>query len=192
MIKKILFNGLLVLLVSITHFSLIAQQSWDSVYIENKHQLGINASKFLAVFNEQVNSLELNYRYRINYPYSLRASLSYDQNTADDGVWDASVKLGIDRQFKKSKQWIFYYGIDAFFQHTIITSSERTTLKAGGFVFIGIMRHFGSHFSIATEPNFSIIYVDFKDPTAFSAEASRAWYEYKLGNIGHIQLNFHF
>jgi hypothetical protein len=185
------YIGLLILF-SATQFNVLAQQQWDSVYIKNKHQLGINASKFIAIFNEQVNSLELNYRYRINYPLSLRTSLSYDQNTADDGLWDASFKIGIDRQFKSSKKWIFYHGIDAYFQNTIISSSERTTLKVGGFIFIGILRYFGSHFSIATEPNFSILYVDFKDPTAFSTDANRSWTEYKLGNIGHIQLNFHF
>jgi len=191
-LKKLQLSGMLILMLSASFLTLKAQQNTDSVFAANKHQIGINASKFIILFNEQVNSLELNYRYNLGNPYSLRSALSYEQNTADDGIWDASVKLGLDKKFKTSEKWEFYYGIDAFFQNTIISSSERTTSKIGGFVFIGVMRHFGSHFSLSTEPNFSVIYVDYKDPTSFSTDANRSWYEYKIGNIGQIQVNFHF
>lgn len=190
-IKKIIY-GVLILVLSTSYFSLKAQQNSDSVIVDNRHQIGINASKFLALLNDQENSLELIYRYSFNNPYSLRAALSYEQNTADDGIWDVALKLGVDRKFKKSDKWIFYYGVDMFFQNSIINSSDRTTTKVGGFVFIGIMRKFGNHFSLATEPNFSVVYVDYKDPSAFSTDANRSWYEYEFGNIGQIQVNFHF
>ncbi len=165
--------------------------SQDSLMV-NRHQLGINASKFLSFFNEQVNSLEMAYRYKLSHPYSLRSGLSFEQNTAEDGLLNASIKLGVDRYFKYSEKWKFYYGIDAYYSRDKLNSSNRRTTKFGGFLFIGFLLHLDEHFSFSTEPNFSILRVQFRDEESFNPEANRNWYEFRTGNIGHIQLNFHF
>lgn len=166
--------------------------SQDSTYHVNRHQIGINASKFIVLFNEQVNSLELSYRYKLAWPYSLRTGLSYEHNTADDGLFNASARVGIDKYFKTNKKWKFYYGTEAYFSRTELNSSNRTTTKYGGFIFLGLLYHLSESFSLSTEPNFSVLYIDFKDPDSFDPDASRSWYEFNLGNIGQIQLNFHF
>ena len=164
----------------------------DTTRMISKHQVGFNASKFISLFNEQTNSLEIIYRLRIKQPYSFRLGLSFEQNTADDGIFDGSMRVGVDRYFKNTEKWDFYYGIDAFLSRAVINSSDRITTKYGGFIFLGIMFHIGNHFSLATEPNFSILRVAFRDDDSFDPEANREWYEYSIGNIGQIQLNFHF
>ena len=44
--------------------------SQDSTLIENPHQIGFNASKFIVLLNEQTNSLDLNYRYNVCLLYT--------------------------------------------------------------------------------------------------------------------------
>ena len=188
---KVLTNtitGLILFLVSAPFYT----SAQDSTYYDNKHQIGINASKFIVLFNEQVNSIELSYRKKINYPYSLRGGLSYEHNTAEDGLFNASARLGIDRYFKEKTKWKFYYGAEAYFSKTILNSSDRETTKYGGFVFLGLLYHLSESFSLSTEPNFSVLRIAFKDPDSFDPDANRSWYEFRLGNIGQIQLNFHF
>ena len=132
------------------------------------------------------------YRMSVKQPYSLRVGLGFEQNTADDGIFDGSARIGIDKYFKSTARWDFYYGIDAFLSREVVNSSDRKTTRYGGFVFLGIMFHIGNHFSLATEPNFSVLRVVFRDDDSFDPEANREWYEYSIGNIGQIQLNFHF
>ena len=178
----------LVLLLSIPFYC----TGQDTTQVMNKHQIGFNASKFISLFNEQTNSLEITYRMAIKQPYSIRAGLSFEQNTADDGIFDGSLRIGADKYFKKTRRWDFYYGMDAFLSREVVSSSERENVRFGGFVFLGILFHIGDHFSLSTEPNFSVLRVVFRDDDSFDPEANREWYEYSVGNIGQIQLNFHF
>jgi len=54
------------------------------------------------------------------------------------------------------------------------------------------MYHIGDHFSISTEPNLSLLRVRMRDEDSFDPEANREFFTSNIGNIGQIQINFHF
>jgi len=77
--KSLMIMGLMALLLSISNH-VFAQ---DTATVNNQHQIGFNASKFIVLLNEQTNSLDLNYRWNVTKsPTSLRFGISYEQNTA--------------------------------------------------------------------------------------------------------------
>lgn len=170
-------------------FSCFGQTKYN---LETKHQLGISSAKFFALFNESVDNLGLSYRYHTQSGLNYRAGLSYELNTADDGSFEGGLKLGVDKYFRNYNQWRFYYGVEASFASTMLFSSNRNTTKYGGSVLFGAILYLGPHFSLSTEPQFSVIRVLFRDEDSFSADANREWFEFKLKNLGHIQASFHF
>ncbi len=81
--------------------------------------MSINASKFVLIFNEQVNNLDITYRVlAVDSSHSLRMATSIDLSTAEDAVTDYSIRIGIDRVFKISGDWKLYTGIDANYTRT--------------------------------------------------------------------------
>ena len=73
-----------------------------------RHQLGINASKFVLIFNEQVDNLDLSYRLSIDSTLGIRSSVSLDLSTAVDVVNDFSARIGLDKIFMQKGNWKFY------------------------------------------------------------------------------------
>jgi len=167
----------------------VGQTKYD---VDSKHQIGISSAKFFTLFNESTNSLGINYRFSPTPKLNYRTGLSYEHNTAEDGYFEGAFKLGVDRYFKNSDKWRFYYGIDTYFSQSMFFSSERSTTKFGGSLLFGVMFHLGKHFSFSTEPNFSLTKVYFRDDNSFDPDANRDWFEFKLENLGHVQMNFHF
>lgn len=158
-----------------------------------RHHVSVNASKFVLIFNEQVNNLDLTYRITtVDSTHSLRMATSIDLSTAEDAVTDYSVRLGVDRIFKISGNWKFYTGIDANYSRTNAKSAQRVTTKIGAIPFIGFLYHFGPHFSISTEPSLAILRNKTVDKDSFNPNANTSDFSFELINIGQIKVGFHF
>ena len=167
-----------------------------TVYLQEvapKHQISINASKFIVLFNEQVSNLDLTYRYTLeDKNLNLRLATSIDLGTSETDISDYSVRIGADKLFKESDRWKFYVGMDANYSRTIAKSTGRLTNKTGLIPFIGILHHFGPHFSLSTEPSFAIFRNEIIDQDSFNPNASSIDYTFNFINLGQIKVGFHF
>ncbi len=158
-----------------------------------KHQISINASKFVLIFNEQVNNLDVTYRVASrDSSHNFRIATSLDLSTAEDAVTDFSVRVGLDKVFKESGNWKFYFGTDFNYTRTEAKSAERITTKMGVIPFVGFLYHFGPHFSISTEPSLAILRNKTVDEDSFNPNANTTDYSFDLINIGQIKVGFHF
>ena len=158
-----------------------------------RHHLSVNGSKFLLIFNEQVNNLDLTYRIAsVDSTKNYRIATSLDLSTAEDAVTDFSVRLGIDKIFKVSGNWKFYTGIDANYTRINAKSAKRVTTKVGLIPFIGFLYHFGPHFSVSTEPSLAIFRNETNDKDTFNPNVNTSSYSFELINIGQIKVGFHF
>ncbi len=158
-----------------------------------RHQISINASKFIPLFNEQINNLDLTYRWAFgNRLQNLRAAASIDLGTAENELNDFSVRLGIDRTFKKSGRWTFYYGLDATYGKTVVKSTQRISTKMGLLPFAGFLYQIGPHFSLSTEPSLALFRNEAIDQDSFNPNASNINYTLNFINIGQVKIGFHF
>ena len=157
-----------------------------------RHQVGINASKFVLIFDEKVDNLDLFYRMSIDSTYGIRASLSLDISSADDAINDFSGRLGLDRIFLQNGSWKFYTGFDVNYSVNTLRSSQRTNRKYGVLLFLGFMRHFGPHFSVSTEPSLAFFHSTTKDDTTFNPDLNGSSNALELINLGQIRVSFHF
>lgn len=157
-----------------------------------RHQIGMNASKFIVLFNEQINNLDISYRYRLDSLHSFRTAMNLDHTSAEEGISDMAFRLGIDRHFLIMNNWEYYYGVEANYTATILKSSNRNNSNYGAFVFIGFLYKFGEHCSISTEPTLALLRYKVIDKDEFGPSANRHWTELKLLNIGQVKLSFHF
>ena len=177
-------RGILFLLICFSSGSLRAQHQ--------KQQIGIDASKFILLFNEQVNNLDLTYRYKLDSVFTLRGGLDLDLSTEEEGLSDYSVRLGVDKIFLNDKSWRFYLGSDLHYSSTILKSSQRINSNLGVSAFIGFLYKLGSNFSISSEPTVAWTQFRVKDEDEFGPSFNRKWSEIKLLNLGQIRVNFHF
>ena len=157
-----------------------------------RHQIGINASKFVLIFNEQVDNLDISYRYSVDSTIGVRSSISLDISSAEDAINDFSGRIGIDKIFLQKGSWKFYSGIDLNYSVNTLKSSQRTNRKYGGLVFMGFLYHFGSHFSISSEPSLSFFHKTTHDDTSFNPDVNKSSNALELINIGQIKVSFHF
>lgn len=157
------------------------------------NHISINASKFVLIFNEQVDNLDLTYRRSFSQSsYSLRGSTSIDLSTADDAVTDFSIRLGVDKVYRLSGNWKFYVGADMNYGRVEAKSAKRITTKQGVIPFLGFLYHFGSHFSISSEPSLAIFRNKTVDKDDFNPNVNTSSYSFELINIGQIKVGFHF
>lgn len=159
---------------------------------ENKNQLSFNASNFIVLFNEQVNNLDLSYRYSIDSTICLRSAINLDVTSSNSGITDIAIKLGIDRSFSSDGKWDFYYGCDFNYSTNSIKSSNRINQNYGVHAFWGILFRMGEHFSLSTEPTLAFIRYKSRDKDDFGPQANSNWSELKLLNVGQLKLGFHF
>ena len=157
-----------------------------------KNQLGINASKFLVLFDEKVNNLDLTYRCRVSRSLNIRLSTSIDISTSDSGTSDLGVRIGADKYFKKNGSFNFYCGVDLNFARNKIHSSDRKNHDYGIHSFIGFLYQIGDNFSLSTEPTLAFIRNTTSNPSSFNPSANESFNEIKLLNIGQVKVSFHF
>jgi len=150
------------------------------------------ASKFVVLFNEEVNILDLSYRYSLNESKRLRLASSLDFSTEDGDMTNYEVRLGYDFEIRTTPRWDFYSGFDFTFGQSISTATERTTTTFGSYILFGALFKMGDHFSLSTEPSLAFFGKERKDPNSFSPDANQKWTEIKLLNIGQIKVSFHF
>jgi len=157
-----------------------------------KHQVSLNASKFIFLFNEEANNLDISYRYSINETYNVRSALSLDYSSDSNAISDIAVKIGLDKHFLKHNNWHFYSGFDINYAQGVLNSTDRTTKKYALNVLAGFMYKIGDHFSLSTEPGIVIERNTVNDPQSFNPNANNSWTEIKLLNIGQVKIGFHF
>ena len=159
---------------------------------QTRHQLGLNASRFILFFDEQSNNLDLGYRLCMDSLNRIRLASTLELSTASDAVSSWAVRLGVDRTFATKKNWAYYYGVDAQYFSTISSSSGRRNENYGAQVFIGILFHIGNYFSLSTEPTLAFLRYSTMDDNDFNPNSNRKWFETKFLNIGQVNFNFHF
>ncbi len=185
MVKKLIGTIALALCVSAFLFS-------QEATTYQRHQISVNASKFVVLFNEQVNNLDLSYRYSFQKTKRLRLASSIDVSSEEGDSKDYEVRLGYDFDIKEIDRWNFYTGFDLTFGQGINTSSERVNSQYGSYIFLGVLFKMGNHFSLSTEPSLAILGKTRQDPNSFDPDANSSWTEVKLLNIGQIKVGFHF
>ena len=157
-----------------------------------RHQVGINASKFVLIFNEQVDNLDISYRFSLDSLIGLRSSVTLDLSSADDAINDFSGRIGIDRIFMQKGNWKFYSGVDFNYSVNTLKSSQRTNRKYGALMFLGFLYHFGPHFSISSEPSLAFFHNTTFDASTFNPDVNKSSNSLELINIGQIKVSFHF
>lgn len=156
-------------------------------------QIGINASRVLQLIKTQENSFDLiNFRYHIKNKNCLRFGLNFYQTTADDGYLDAGFKIGYDITMRKYRKFELYFGFDIINSIRIENSSKRRNYEIGVAPLFGIIYFINSNLSISMEPNIYILFNGFIDDEKFTSDKSENWFEFGVGNIGQLQINFHF
>jgi len=158
----------------------------------NKHQIGIDASKFVVLFNAEKNNLDLTYRYSLKKNQRIRFATSFDVSTEEGDMMDYEARIGYDFDVKNTARWDFYTGFDFTYGRSLSNTTERETNTLGPYLFFGILFKMGDHFSLSTEPSIAYFSKLRKDPNSFGPEKEERWSEFKLLNIGHIKVNFHF
>ena len=166
-------------------------QAQDST-LASTHQIGLHASEFLKLLEEDDSAYKISYRYTLNHKNALRAGLNYQHLTRDDGEFEASVRLGYDRVFLAENRWSFYFGGDVLLGYTSFNSSKRKTYQMALSPFIGFLFYLSPRFSLSTEPRFVALYHQFQDDDTFTVDNSDAWFEFGLSSIGQFNINFHF
>ncbi len=157
-----------------------------------KHQLGINASKFLILFNEQVNNLDLTYRYSIKQDQRLRLASSVDISSEAGDITSFEFRGGYDFDLRDTPKWNFYTGFDLTYGESVTTSTERKNTIFGTYIFVGALFKIGKYFSLSTEPSIAVFSKSRYDPNSFDPDSNSNWIEIKLLNIGQIKVGFHF
>ena len=185
MIKKITTMMVLILSMSTIIFSQEPQEA------NIKHQIGVDASKFILLLDEQVSILDLTYRYTISEKQRFRIGGSLDISTEEGDLQNYEVRLGYDFNIKQTKNWNFYYGMDVTLGQTIASSSERKTTTIGPYIFFGALFKLGDHLSFSTEPSLTLLNKRRNDPNSFDANANANWMEFRFLNIGQIKVSFH-
>ena len=156
-------------------------------------QAGVQASKFLSLIEAADYTQDFIFNYWFTKKYAIRSGFSYFDETRDNRKLEYNIAIGIQRMFKSRNQWKFYYGIDLVYEKDSFRELDRRTNSYGLRVLFGASVYFGKHFSLSTEPSFFIRKNVFIDKNTFDTDNQRnVWYEFKLGNTGQLQLNFHF
>ncbi len=191
MVRIILITQVLILGISTLLFSQ-ADQSGSEVVSSTKHHVGINASKFFVLFNEQVNNLDISYRYAITETSRIRVASSLDVSTEEGDFTNYEFRVGYDFNYKEIEKWRFYPGLDLTFGQGILKSADRVNTTIGLLPFFGIQCKLGKHFSLSTEPSLALYGKIRMDPNSFDPDANDRWMELKFLNIGQVIVGFHF
>lgn len=145
----------------------------------------------LLLFQKKNATYDLSYFYQLTKKSRIRSHYLYNEVTGDDGKLEYGFKLGYNRFITQNSNWLFYYGLDVENQLTFFNTDSRSKSVYGVRPFIGIQFYVSKSFSFSTEPTFSAIHIISSDPTNFGAKTT-TWNEYKLDNIGLVNLNFQF
>jgi hypothetical protein len=158
-----------------------------------KHQVGIGISKFInSAFSSDVNSYDMEYRYKYSERISLRAGASYEKDNSDNGFVDGGIKLGVDRTFRKYTNWTIYYGADLIGNYSNFTNINKDIYSFGFAPLLGIQYNVSKNFSVSIEPMFFVKYNIVVDNSTFQKDNITKWTESGFGKLGYIQVNFHF
>jgi len=169
----------------------VPAQAQDSESDQAKqHTVGISARRFMNVlFKEADYAPELLYLHqRGKVVYRLGVNLS--TSTSENAFNTYLLSIGVQKTFKKSGKWEFYFGSDVFYQYEPVTGKELAYHSAGLLPFFGVKYALSSHFSLSTEPGFYGVYRSKYEPDAFIESPDVLGFG--MMNIGYLRLNFSF
>ena len=190
-----MFGNLVKIIVVLFSISLSAQNEMTEFSNPDliKHQVGIGIAKFVnSAFSSDVNAYDVAYRYKYSKKTSLRAGISYEKDNSEDGFIAGGLKIGMDRQLRKYNHWTYYYGIDLFGNYSNYKNINRDIYSFGVAPLLGIQFYLSPNFSISIEPMLYLKYNIVVDHSTFEKNNTTEWAQSGLGQLGHIQLNFHF
>lgn len=176
------------LLIFVCNSSVMSGQQEE---LATKNQIGINASKFLLIFNEQVETVDIIYRRQLEEKYLLRTGASIGYSDDGSGIVDLGLQLGVDRVFRTYSHWTFYLGGDISMSYSRINSSDSESLRYGVSSHLGIQYWIGRHFSISTEPSLAF-YRNSIDDKGFNPNSTKTWNEVKFLQLGEVIFSFIF
>ncbi|MDR8390922.1 hypothetical protein NC796_07225 [Aliifodinibius sp. S!AR15-10] len=169
-----------------------AQQAGDSDgYL--KHQIGFNATESIRLFEEESDkTYKLYYRHKVNPTTAIRSGINYRMDSSGNSMLELDLKVGLDKEFKRSGNWRFYAGGDISGGLEKVPSSARRNYQLGLSPFIGFLYHIDEHFSISTEPGLLVELRRFKNTDTFNPDNSETWVEMDLINVGQLIIGIHF
>lgn len=186
----------LLLIFSLFSFNLFFSQENKEIFNseeEIKHQVGIGLNSFVkSAFTSDDNTFSLDYRYKVNQKLQLRAGLSYDEDTGENGYRQGGIKFGIDKNLRRYSHWNFYYGSDLMYKYSNFKNVNKAQHDIGIGFLLGIQYYISKHFSLSTEPTLYFKNIIVVDHNTFLKNNIDTWSEFGLGKIGYVQLNFHF
>ncbi|SIS79550.1 hypothetical protein SAMN05421786_102153 [Chryseobacterium ureilyticum] len=171
----------------------LAQAQKDTLFTIPQHQIGIGINKFIkSIFASDDNAMIINYRYSPKGKWSYRTGFDFKKDDSEGGFTQFAIKLGVDRNLKRYRNWNFYYGADYFMRYSNYKNINKPQYDNGIGAFIGVQYFISPHFSISTEPMFYYKYIYIIDKDTFQKDKKRGWSETGFGKIGFVELNFHF
>lgn len=153
---------------------------------------GINASKFLLIFNETSEEVDVAFRRYISEHTNLRSGFSLGFSSNENDLSTFSLRLGIEHNLNKSNRWDIYSYADILYDYSQVNNTPRSQSETGVVLGLGFLYKIGKHFSIATEPGLGIFRNLIKDESNFNGIDEESWYEAQFNNIGQVRLGFHF
>jgi hypothetical protein len=147
-----------------------------------RHEVGIVASAFFKLFEEDEESYALNYRLRLSRRHAMRAALSYTYTSEGSGRLDLSARLGYDRVFREDGAWRFYVGLDAVGAHERLNNGERQTLRVGVAPVLGASYRVGSRLRLGAEPRLLVR----RGWARRDGALTDRWWEMELAGIGEL------
>lgn len=171
----------------------MAQAQKDTLFTIPQHQIGIGINKFIkSIFASDDNAMIINYRYSPKGKWSYRTGFDFKKDDSEGGFTQFAIKLGVDRNLKRYRNWNFYYGADYFMRYSNYKNINKPQYDNGIGAFIGVQYFISPHFSISTEPMFYYKYIYITDKDTFQKDKKTGWSETGFGKIGFVELNFHF
>lgn len=186
---KYLLISLLIFSISLTTKAQNADSSLNELSFY-RHQLSIGLSN-LIIISTSNSEYDVSYFYMPTNKSRLRSHFKYNEVTGDDGKLEYGIKIGYDRRIKNFEKWLFYFGIDTETSLAYYNIDNRNKRIFGLNPFIGVQFNISNHFSLSTEPTFTIKHIIDSDPEHFTTTQVK-WNEYRFDNIGLINVNFHF
>jgi len=181
-------RGIATLVAILFCFSVKSQS--DSTLIH--YSFGFDASKvFNQLFRANVYSSILYLEYRFNETSTFRLAGDIGNISGEEGKIDRQIKLGYKYNFRSTKKWQFYSGLDFLYGYEYNKNSKVELFREGGLFYIGATVFLHKHFSLTTEPSFYLVFEQSHDLDSFNKSWSNINFQ-GFTNIGLVRVTYHF
>jgi hypothetical protein len=159
----------------------------DHVWQQQRHEVGVMASRVLELLEDDPSRYALYYRYRVTGRWALRTGLGGAYSSRGSGRLEVRLRAGADYAFRRQGNWAFYVGLDAIAGHERRDDGARRRTSIGAAPLLGAAYHIGRFFSISTEPRLRIT-----RERSRGAGPAEQWTEGEFRGVGQVRLNLRF